>query len=48
VKRNINARAIASLELRVSKVRMDDSELIRDMEQSIAEANSFIGSMTAP
>lgn len=48
LKHNLNARAIAALEGKASKVRIDVNRLIKDMEKSIAEADSFIRAMNAP
>lgn len=45
LKHNLNARAIASLEGTVGELEQEIGVLIRDMEASIAEANSFIDSM---
>ena len=45
LKHNLNARAIASLESTVGELEQEIGVLIRDMEASIAEANSFIDSM---
>ena len=42
LKHNLNARAIASLRGQVDKIGSDVALLIRDMEASIREANSFI------
>ena len=42
LKHNLNARAIASLQGELASVRSDISVLIREMEKSIAEADSFI------
>lgn len=42
LKHNLNARAIASLETDLAKVKSDVAELIKEMEASIAEANAFI------
>jgi len=47
LKHNLNARAIAALEGKVGKVRLDVSRLIREMESSIAEADAFIREMKA-
>ena len=47
LKHNLNARAIASLEGTVDDLETDVDQLIRDMEASIAEANSFIEQMQA-
>ena len=45
LKHNLNARAIASLEGTMVSVQGDVDSLIRDMEASIREADSFIASM---
>lgn len=45
LKHNLNARAIASLEGTVGELQEEIAALIRDMEASIDEANSFIDSM---
>ena len=45
LKHNLNAQAIASLRGELSGVEADVSELIRDMEASIAQAREFISQM---
>lgn len=45
LKHNLNARAIGSLRKELSEIERQTTALIREMEQSIAEANAFIGSM---
>jgi len=45
LKHNLNARAIASLKSELDSVEADVTSLIREMEASIAEANSFIDAM---
>ena len=45
LKHNLNAQAIASLKEEVVSVEADVTALIRDMETSIAKADSFIRSM---
>ncbi len=45
LKHNLNAQAIASLQDEFVSVEADISSLIKDMEASIAEANSFIDDM---
>ena len=45
LKHNLNARAIASLETDLAKVKSDVADLIEEMEASIAEANAFIDSL---
>lgn len=42
LKHNLNARAIASLETDLAKVKTEVADLIAEMEASIAEANAFI------
>lgn len=45
LKHNLNAQAIASLQTTSAQIESDVSELIREMEASIAEANAFIKDM---
>ena len=45
LKHNLNARAIASLQANADQLQGDIAALVRDMETSIAEANSFIQQM---
>jgi|GEM_PF-75534 len=45
MKHNLNARAIASLEKTNTQLQSDINALIKDMEKSIAEANSFVEQM---
>ena len=45
LKHNLNARAIASLEETTTSIKDDVARLIREMEQSISEANAFIEQM---
>lgn len=45
LKHNLNAQAIASLSGTAAQIQSDVGNLIRDMEQSIAEANRFIEQM---
>ena len=45
LKHNLNARAIASLQTTTATLETDVSQLIKEMEQSIAEANEFIKQM---
>ncbi len=45
LKHNLNARAIASLETDLAKVKTEVAELIAEMEASISEANAFIDSL---
>jgi ElaB/YqjD/DUF883 family membrane-anchored ribosome-binding protein len=47
LKHNLNARAIASLETTKSSVETDVAELIKEMDASIAEADSFINEMAS-
>jgi DUF2959 family protein len=42
LKHNLNAQAIGSLENELVGIRQDVDELIRNMEQSIAESEAFI------
>ena len=46
LKHNLNAQAIASLKNELVAVESDVSKLIKDMEASIKEADSFIAAMT--
>ena len=45
LKHNLNAQAIASLQSELVEVESDIADLIREMEKSIGEANSFIKTM---
>jgi len=45
LKHNLNAQAIASLQDTAVSLETDVADLIKDMENSIAEANEFIDSM---
>jgi SMC interacting uncharacterized protein involved in chromosome segregation len=45
LKHNLNAQAINSLQTQVSGIQGDVDRLIRDMDASIQEANSFISQM---
>ncbi|MFC1837726.1 DUF2959 domain-containing protein [Thermodesulfobacteriota bacterium] len=45
LKHNLNAQAIASLQNELVAVESDIADLIREMEKSIGEANSFIKTM---
>ena len=47
LKHNLNARAIASLQDTAESIQRDVSGLIKEMDASIAEANSFIEQMKA-
>jgi PAS domain-containing protein len=46
LKHNLNARAIASLQGELGAIESEIAVLVRDMEASIAEANSFIEQIT--
>ena len=46
LKHNLNAKAIASLQDELAAVEEDVAMLVKDMEASIAEADSFIKTMT--
>ena len=48
LKHNLNARAISSLQQNAGQIQSDVTSLVREMEASIAEANSFISQMQAP
>jgi len=45
LKHNLNAKAIASLQGELVNVESDIADLVREMEKSIGEANSFIKTM---
>ncbi|MGI6458054.1 MAG: DUF2959 family protein [bacterium] len=45
LKHNLNASAISSMEGTVVTLQSDVSELVRELERSIAEANQFINTM---
>lgn len=45
LKHNLNAEAIASLHTTAAGIDTDVSQLVKDMEASINEANSFIGQL---
>ena len=45
LKHNLNAKAIASLQTELVSVEAEVNSLIKDMEASIKEADSFIGAM---
>jgi hypothetical protein len=45
LKHNLNAAAIASLQTQVGGIQGDVEQLIRDMDASIKEADSFISQM---
>ena len=45
LKHNLNARAVASLKSELTSVEADVASLIREMEKSIKEADSFIRTM---
>jgi hypothetical protein len=42
LKHNLNAKAIASLQGELTSIRTDVDALIKEMDKSIAEADSFI------
>ena len=44
LKHNLNAQAIGSLQGEASKIQIDISKLIADMNESIAQAEKFIKS----
>jgi hypothetical protein len=48
LKHNLNAQAIASLQQEVTTVEANVASLIRDMEASIAEADTFLKAMAEP
>lgn len=48
LKHNLNARAVASLDVKVSAVRSDANKLIAELESAINEANRFIHEMKTP
>ena len=45
LKHNLNAQAVASLSGTTQQIQTDVANLVREMEQSIAEANRFIEQM---
>ena len=45
LKHNLNAQAIASLQSELSSIESDVVQLIREMEASIREADTFISAM---
>lgn len=47
LKHNLNARAVASLEGELTRIETDVALLIRDMEQAMSEADSFIKALRA-
>lgn len=47
LKHNLNAQAIASLQTTATAIETDVQGLIKDMEASIAEANSFLSQLKA-
>ncbi len=47
LKHNLNARAISSLQQSAGQIQNDVARLVKEMEASIAEANSFIEQMQA-
>lgn len=46
LKHNLNAQAIASIQKELTSVEVDIASLIKDMEASITEADTFIKTMT--
>jgi hypothetical protein len=48
LKHNLNAKAIASLQGNLEKIETDVQALLRDMEKSIQEANTFMATMENP
>lgn len=48
LKHNLNAKAISTLKNELSSIEMNVSKLIKQMNQSISEANSFISKMNEP
>jgi hypothetical protein len=47
LKHNLNAQAVASLQGELVSIESNVASLIKEMDASIAEANSFINSMAA-
>lgn len=47
LKHNLNARAISSLQQNADQIQSDVTRLVREMESSIKEANTFIEQMQA-
>ncbi len=45
LKHNLNARAIASLQVTAGQIQSDVGSLVKEMEAAIAEANAFIDQM---
>ena len=45
LKHNLNAQAIASLQSELASIEIDVARLIKEMEASIKEADSFIRTM---
>jgi hypothetical protein len=45
MKHNLNARAIAGLSAEVNNVETNVERLVRDMEEAITQADSFIASL---
>ena len=45
LKHNLNAAAIASLQTTTAQIQSDVTQLIKEMDASIAEANSFVAQM---
>lgn len=48
LKHNLNARAISSLQQSTGQIQSDVTNLVREMEASIAQANAFIQQMQSP
>jgi len=48
LKHNLNAQAIASLQNELISIESDVASLIKEMEVSIQEANTFINAMSSP
>jgi len=48
LKHNLNARAVAALDVEVASVKTDTQILIAELESSIQEANRFIHAMKTP
>ena len=47
IKHNLNAQAIASLQNELSTIESDVARLIKEMEASIREADTFISAMAS-
>ena len=48
LKHNLNAQAIGALENELGRIRADVDQLIRDMEQAMAESDDFVRSLRQP